>query len=54
MIVATTQNFVQWIMLYVSAGGKQQTGLEVIVNDSLVYSILFLFIYLFGLQYFRF
>ena len=27
-------------MLYVSAGGKQQTGLEVIVNDSLVYSIL--------------
>ena len=34
-------------MLYVSAGGKQQTGLEVIVNDSLVYSILFLFIYLF-------
>ena len=27
-------------MLYVPAGDKQQTGLEVIVNDSLVYSIL--------------
>lgn len=36
-----TKSFCQWTMLYVPAGDKQQTGLEVIVNDSLVYSILY-------------